>query len=264
MGVGFGVGLGVGARVGWTEGVTTEVTVGADEARRTVAAVVGVSEGTGFVDGMAAFALVGGADEVPWVALPIDEADTATAVASHSAPAALQRPRLGSGFGVIEPRTRRLSMSATNSKRSEVSPTVTVQIGIAIAPTRIARPVDNRPRYRSIDCKVRFATCTDFPLADQVERSDVGVRRRRSTHSVLGRSRGHHPIGPVRALDPGVVPWATCADSAGAVGHERGLKMTHLQAPRESAARFAKLAIGRFVVAARLGNGIDGRTVRQG
>lgn len=40
--------------------------------------------------------------------------------------------------------------------------------------------------------------------------------------------------------------------------------MTHLQARRESAARLAMLAFGRFVVAARLGNGIDGRRVRQG
>jgi hypothetical protein len=46
--------------------------------------------------------------------------------------------------------------------------------------------------------------------------------------------------------------------------HQRGPEMTKPQARRETAARSAKLAIGRFVVAARLGNGIDGRRVRRG
>jgi len=46
--------------------------------------------------------------------------------------------------------------------------------------------------------------------------------------------------------------------------HQRGPEMTKLQARRETAVRSAKLAIGRFVVAARLGNGIDGRRVRRG
>jgi hypothetical protein len=44
---------------------------------------------------------------------------------------------------------------------------------------------------------------------------------------------------------------------------KRGPEMTKQQR-RETAARFATLAIGWFVVAARLGNGIDGRRVRRG
>jgi hypothetical protein len=46
--------------------------------------------------------------------------------------------------------------------------------------------------------------------------------------------------------------------------HPRGPEMTHLQTRRGTAFRSATLAIGRFVVAARLGNGIDGRRVRRG
>jgi hypothetical protein len=46
--------------------------------------------------------------------------------------------------------------------------------------------------------------------------------------------------------------------------HQRGPEMTKQQARRGTAARSARLAIVRFVVAARLGNGIDGRRVRRG
>lgn len=40
--------------------------------------------------------------------------------------------------------------------------------------------------------------------------------------------------------------------------------MTHQKPRLETDARFASLAIGRFVVAARLGNGTDGRRVCPG